>query len=125
MRKNRNKNQYENLTMPSLERVLYSLDLKWKSFNKKRPLKILIIGYFGMGNIGDDVILSVEIDHIKNLRVPVVITVPSKYPDTIIKNYNVASFYLYNIFKIIKTVVASDVIIVGGGGLFCRPAKIS
>lgn len=63
-------------------------------------IKILISGYYGFDNFGDDTILHVIISDIKrNIDNPE-ITVISNNPDKISRNYNIKSIYTFDFIKI-------------------------
>ncbi len=81
--------------------------------------KILIAGYFGMGNLGDELILDITLKNLKNrLAERCKISVLSGDPASTSKNFNVSAVNRKNPFSILKTLISSDVLIVGGGGLF-------
>lgn len=77
--------------------------------------KVVVSGYYGFGNFGDETILSILLKHLKKITSD--ITVISENPDFTKNNYGVNSvkrFDLKNIFAVIKN---SDVLISGGGSL--------
>jgi len=83
--------------------------------------KILICGYYGAYNRGDDLILKVLTDYLKTKNVDISVT--SLDPDSTSKEYGVKAIQSYNSLrkgfgKFIKEVLQSDVFILGGGGLY-------
>lgn len=79
--------------------------------------KILISGYYGFDNFGDDAILHVMVSEFKKHLDNPSITVISNNPAKIKKNYGVDSIHRFNTREIIKKMKASDVFISGGGSL--------
>lgn len=79
--------------------------------------KILISGYYGFDNFGDDAILHVMVSELKkNLNNPR-ITVISNNPAKTKKIFDVDSIYRFNLKEIITKMKACNVFISGGGSL--------
>lgn len=78
---------------------------------------ILISGYFGFGNIGDEVILLSEINYLKNIFPQAELTVLSGKPKYTRENFKIKSIYYKNFFTLIKEIKSTDLFISGGGGL--------
>ncbi|HEC21023.1 MAG TPA: hypothetical protein ENI70_00735 [Candidatus Peregrinibacteria bacterium] len=88
--------------------------------------KVLIIGNYGVGNLGDEAILSGALRLCKNLHYSP--RVLSHNPALIRKEYQVEashllpfgfrSFFKGNFLKTIKAFRETDLVILGGGGLF-------
>lgn len=75
--------------------------------------KILLAGYFGFNNIGDDAILLSEIDFLKKEGfVPIILTNKGS------RVFNEISINRYNFFKILKIINQFKYFILGGGGIF-------
>ena len=79
-------------------------------------VKVAISGYYGFKNFGDEAILSVLVNHLKQLK-DVDITVFSSDIDFTSKTYSVNSVKRFDIKNVIKTIRNSDVLISGGGSL--------
>lgn len=79
--------------------------------------KILISGYYGFGNSGDDALLLSIISGLKEKIPGCKITVLSANPDETIRIYGVDAVDRWNIFGIIKSAADSDLLISGGGTL--------
>ncbi len=82
--------------------------------------KIVISGYYGFNNIGDDSILSVITSNIKDSINDVEITVLSKLSkksELVYDTNNVKLVDRKNILKIISEIKKCDLLISGGGGL--------
>ncbi len=77
--------------------------------------KIVISGYHGFGNIGDEAILKVMITEFNKMNVD--ITVLSQNPEETKQKFNVNTVDRTSIFKIIKTIKKSDILVSGGGSL--------
>lgn len=78
-------------------------------------VKAAISGYYGFKNFGDETILSILIDHLKQLGVDV--TVFSSDTDFTSKAYNVNSVGSFDIKNVIKRIKETDFLISGGGSL--------
>lgn len=80
--------------------------------------KVVISGYYGFNNIGDEAILKGMIDGIKNLAEDVQIVVLSQHPEFTSKKHNVKSIKRMDIISIIKELKSCDLLVSGGGSLF-------
>ncbi len=104
----------------------YSVDAMTKDYEKmynsilKTPegkTDIVISGYYGHNNSGDDALLSAIINDIKKSNDDIRITVLSKKPQETQEIYGVDAVNRFNIFKINKTIKNSKLLISGGGSL--------
>jgi len=77
--------------------------------------KVLVSGYIGFDNFGDEAIFYALNYHLKALKFDV--SVLCNNPDIVAKKYDVKTYYFKNIFKIISAVLNCDVLISGGGSL--------
>lgn len=77
--------------------------------------KVVLSGYYGFDNFGDDAILAVLCEKLKTLGAD--ITVFSANPDKTAKDYGVGSVRNFDIKNVVKTLFKSDVLISGGGSL--------
>jgi len=77
--------------------------------------KVVISGYYGFENFGDEAILKVLTDELKTNNFD--ITVFSKNPNFTADKLGVNSIYTFSINKIINEIKESDVLISGGGSL--------
>lgn len=78
--------------------------------------KVLISGYYGFGNTGDEAILEVLSSQLKSSGIEV--GVFSNNPKETEKNYGVKAYPRFKLNKIIKAISQCDAIISGGGSLF-------
>lgn len=82
--------------------------------NKK--VKVAISGYYGFNNFGDDAVLGVLVNSLKDSGIED-ITVFSKNPAATKKTFNVKSSETFNIFGLVWTLLRCDFLISGGGSL--------
>ncbi len=78
---------------------------------------IMISGYYGFKNSGDDAILMAIINNLRSHKEKVKILVLSKNPEETKKIYNVDSINRFNFYKIIKAMKKTRLFINGGGSL--------
>lgn len=78
---------------------------------------IIISGYYGYENMGDDSLLQQIINSIKTLEPNAKITALSKTPKKTSRIYGVNSIYRFNIFAIRKAMKNAKLLINGGGNL--------
>lgn len=81
------------------------------------PKNILISGYYGFNNNGDDSVLKSIVDDLKKSESEIKITVLSKRPLETSKLYGVNSVYRFNFFAIKKCIRQTNLLISGGGSL--------
>lgn len=79
--------------------------------------KIVISGYYGFNNIGDEAILAAMISSINDAITDAEIIVLSKKPQLSCNKYDAKQINRKNIFKIISEIKKCDLLISGGGGL--------
>lgn len=89
-----------------------------KKSRKKAGLHphVIISGYYGFDNLGDELILKVLIDELK--REGLTITVLSRNPRKTAEQYGVRSIHRTNLIDIIDALAQANLFISGGGGLF-------
>ena len=81
----------------------------------KKP-KVVISGYYGFNNFGDEAVLSVLVNSLKDCGIDD-ITVFSKSPAATKKTYDVKSSGTFNLFGLFFNILRSDFLISGGGSL--------
>lgn len=79
--------------------------------------KILIIGYYGHYNSGDDAILTSICHDIRGLKTQTQITVLSNNPEATAHEYQVNGVYRFDFRKVIRAIQQADILIMGGGTL--------
>jgi len=80
-------------------------------------MKVLLSGYFGFGNIGDEAILESMVKGLREEKPEVQITVLSARPEETSRIYNVNAVSRWKLGSITKSIKESDIVISGGGGL--------
>ncbi len=79
------------------------------------PVKVLLSGYYGYNNIGDEAILKGLIDSLQVYDVK--LKVLSKNPEWTTKKYSVESADRSNLWQVLKEIKNCDVLLSGGGSL--------
>ena len=95
---------------------------RYLSFNPISPQKkkhdVMISGYYGFGNMGDDSVLDAIIAGLKKKAPSVKITVLTRNPKQNEERFGVRCISRFNLFNIIREMRSSRVLISGGGTLF-------
>ncbi|MDU2063549.1 MAG: polysaccharide pyruvyl transferase CsaB [Sporomusaceae bacterium] len=78
---------------------------------------IVISGYYGFANAGDEAMLAAMIEAFTDLEPDVMITVISGNPEDTRRRHGVAAVYRLNYPKIMAAIASSDLVISGGGSL--------
>lgn len=79
--------------------------------------KVCISGYYGFDNFGDETILKLLIENLKQNKNVNEITVFSVNPLKTAKKLDVNSFYTFNPFSVAVSILKTDYLISGGGSL--------
>ena len=82
------------------------------------PQQFLLAGYFGHGNLGDEAILSVELDEWQRARPDVVPVVASGNPAETAAAHDVRAVDERDIAALRREAARSAAVVLGGGGLF-------
>jgi len=102
--------------MVDLQMHAYNDILSW--FKKgKSSYDIILSGYYGFMNIGDDALLYSIINNLKHIEEDIKILILSRNPVETTKIIGVDSISRFNLFSIISTMKRSDLFIYGGGTL--------
>ena len=80
-------------------------------------MKIVISGYYGSGNAGDEAMLDAILGALTNLNTDLKLTVISINPHDTKQRHNVNAISHLDIFSIIKSIISADLLISGGGSL--------
>jgi len=78
---------------------------------------VMISGYYGFGNSGDDAILLAIIENLRKIKKDIRIVVLSKNPKDTASIYGVDSIDRFNLFKVISTMKKTRLFLNGGGNL--------
>ncbi len=87
------------------------------SIDRRRPYDILISGYYGYKNTGDDSLLQAIIQNLSEIKPMVDITVLSKTPAETARLYGVRSIHRFNVFRVLSAMRRAKLLISGGGSL--------
>ncbi len=85
--------------------------------NSKRTTDVILSGYYGFHNSGDDAILTSIITGLREKCPNISITVLSKNPQETAKTYGVTSIDRFSFCKIFKAMKKTKLLISGGGSL--------
>lgn len=80
-------------------------------------INLLIAGYHGFGNCGDEAILKAMTTNIGALAKDVDITALSHNPEFTKTEYGIKSVQRFNVFQVLSAIRRSDIILSGGGTL--------
>jgi len=80
-------------------------------------MNVLIWGYFGAGNLGDELILFYTVDYLKNAFKDINIVVPSINPVYTEEFHKVNAIDRFDLELLKEAIKNSHIVIVGGGGL--------
>ncbi len=79
---------------------------------------ILISGYYGFKNAGDELILKAIVNDLRSYKPDVKITVLSAAPYETSNSYNVHAVNRWNVFSVIREISKCKMLLSGSGGLF-------
>lgn len=79
--------------------------------------RVLLSGYYGFGNIGDEAILASTVEALRKARPDLDIMVLSQHPEETSAAYGVESYPRMSMNEVRKAVRKSDLVIFGGGSL--------
>ena len=83
------------------------------------PKRIVISGYYGFGNTGDEAVLAGMLATLRRLRIEAEVTVLSADPDRTVREHpGVRSVQRYRLAELVKVMRRADLVISGGGSLF-------
>lgn len=80
-------------------------------------MKIVVSGYYGFNNSGDDALLAAIIEDIRSADDKADITILSNSPKDTKGIYKAKAVYRYNIFSVLYEIATCDVLLSGGGTL--------
>ena len=83
------------------------------------PNSYLLLGYYGFGNLGDELLLEacIKILNSKGISNENIIAL-SNNPEETQKNFKIKSVNRWKFFEVVKAMQKSENLILGGGGLF-------
>ncbi len=80
--------------------------------------RILVFGYYGCGNLGDETNLRQLLDWIREIEPEIQLTVISARPEQTVRDHQVVSIGKFNLFGIVRALRQTDRLIGGSGNLF-------
>ncbi len=82
------------------------------------PTRVLIGGYYGYGNLGDEAILSVALAQLQSARADLLPIVASADPADTTRRHDVSAIDERNVAALARAVGECEAVVLGGGGLF-------
>ena len=81
--------------------------------------RIVISGYYGFGNVGDEAVLAGMLTTFRRLRIEAEVTVLSADPERTMREHaGVESIHRYRLPQVIRAMRRADLVVSGGGSLF-------
>lgn len=88
--------------------------------------KVLLVGNYGVGNIGDDMLMASCIQQIKELGSDYVVACPGDIEDSVsIPPAGIRSFFGFKWLSFFRSLKECDVVVFGGGGLLNPEERMS
>lgn len=84
---------------------------------RRRKYRVVMSGYYGFENAGDDAILDSIQQAVREASDDVAVTVLSKDPDLTQKQYGLEAIPRFRVFKVFSALRRSDALLSGGGSL--------
>lgn len=85
----------------------------------KKEFDVLILGYYGFGNLGDELLAEASIVLLRGCGVPTErIAILSASPEKSAKKFGVRAFDRWKLSSVLKACSMSRTLLLGGGGLF-------
>jgi len=85
---------------------------------RPRNPRVLIVGYYGFGNIGDEAILAATVEGLRRFRPGLGLTVVSGDPVRTSREHAVSAVDWHDPLRIARAARNADLVLIGGGGLF-------
>jgi polysaccharide pyruvyl transferase CsaB len=81
-------------------------------------MKVLVCGYYGFENAGDELILDLLLEDLRSMDSEVEITVVSGAPESVRRRPSIDAIHLSDAEATIRAAVNADLMVLGGGGIF-------
>ncbi len=102
----------------SVDRTVYDTLVAYQRLLKSsRKYDIMISGFHGSGNHGDETVLKAMLFDLREIQPDLKITVLSSNPEVTAAAHNVESVYRFGYLKILKRIKNTKLLITGGGSL--------
>jgi len=92
-------------------------DVLSPDFSASKSVNVVISGYYGYDNSGDDIILHSILQNLRDLRGDLNFTVLSIKPKETRARFKVNTVYRFNLFQVFFRLRKADLLITGGGNL--------
>ena len=79
--------------------------------------KILISGYYGFANAGDEAMLTAIVDSLRSQEPALEITVISGNPKVTSQLHNVKAIPRFDVLQVMKAMAKTDILLSGGGSI--------
>lgn len=103
------------MPFPNLSPILESERFSGLAFARVTPMRVLLSGYYGFDNAGDEAILMAIVHELKSLGHDV--SVLSQKPDETSQIHRVQAFHRMRPMDVLRALTHCDVLFSGGGGL--------
>lgn len=99
--------------------IYYNIKDKLENDNHvvRNDYDVLISGYYGHNNMGDEAMLEAIVDILKKERKRIRLAVLSQRPEETTRVHKVRSIYRFNLFSILKMLMKTRLYVNGGGSL--------
>ncbi len=84
---------------------------------KGKKYDVIVSGYYGFGNIGDDAMLRSIVDNLQEQKPGISILALSRNPVETARNYGVSAINRKNIFKVYSSMKKAKLFVYGGGNI--------
>lgn len=79
--------------------------------------RVLVSGYYGFGNAGDEAILMAIVESLRKIKSDIYITALSANPEATIREHGINAVQRTNPLAVLREISGADLVISGGGGL--------
>jgi len=86
-------------------------------YHNETPMNVMISGYYGVNNSGDDVMLESILDNLRTLMPGLNLTVLSLKPKETKAQFKVDTIYRFNLIQVFMRLRKAHLLITGGGNL--------
>ena len=86
---------------------------------KKRRYRVALAGYYGFGNLGDELLLRASLECLERCGLSrEAVVVLSNAPEETARNFSVAAVSRWDLREVRRALASSETLLLGGGGLF-------
>ncbi len=95
----------------------YELAVAEKGLPSQREIEVIVSGYYGFNNTGDEAIMLSMHENIRQMGKNYQVTILSNKPEETKEKYGIHAVHRFDIFEVYKGLKKSDVLLSGGGSL--------